>query len=271
MNLKENKMAITSQEILDKIRFDSKKGVGYYNKDNKDKEDKKNKKNNYADDVPVGLHLLDNICSSLSLDLASREALTADSKAILAAPQALNPGSEIAENSIYDQMKSALIQLFDNGENTLQRYKCKIRINLTDGSNPEFIANLTKDVRNFKKYIPIEGRKEVIDFITDLRKIVKDKTGYFPYIGKFHYNTQGTRTRTIEPMTAVVIYYDADNKGWSGYLMVYDWIHKFDLFDQYLTDKQRASSVKAQDTFTHPNHQKARPLTWAQRRAQGLK
>jgi hypothetical protein len=267
-----NKTALTSQEILQRIKNDSKKGVGYYNKDNiKNKENKENK-NNYADDVSLGEpHLLHNPLSFVSLGIASCEAQEVNSEAILASPEAVNPGSEIAQNSIYDQMKTALIQLFDNGEDTLQRYKCKVRINLTDGTNPEFIASLTKDIRNFKKYIPVEGREEVIEFATEVRKKIKKITGNYPYIGKFHFNAQGAGNRTIEPMTAVAIWYDADAKGWSGCLMIYDWVHQFDLFSQYLTDKQRAARVKAQDTFTHPNHQKARPLTWAQRRAQGLK
>jgi hypothetical protein len=262
-------MAITSHEILERIKIDSKKCVGYYNKDNKENKDNKN---NYADDVSlVQTHLLHNDLSSVSLGIASCEARTANPEVILAPPEALCSGSEIAPNEIYDQMKTALIQLFDNGEDTLQRYKCKVRINLTDGTNPEFIASLTKDIRNFKKYIPVEGREQVIEFASEVRKKIKKVTGNYPYIGKFHFNAKGAGNRTTEPMTAVAIWYDADARGWSGCLMIYDWVHQFDLFSQYLTDKQRESRVKAQDTFTHPNHQKARPLTWAQRRAQGVK
>lgn len=260
---------MTSHEILERISLDSKKGVGYYNKDNK--ENKENK-NNYADDLSLGqTHLLHNDLSSVSLGIASREARTADSEVILASPEALCSGSEIDPNSIYDQIKTALIQLFDNGESARQRYKCKVRINLTDGTNPEFIANLTKDPRNFRKYIPAEGREQVLEFAREMRKEIKNKTGFYPYIGKFHFNAKGAGSRTTEPMTAVAIWYDADVKGWSGSLMILDWVHNFDLFSQYLSDKQRAVGVKAQDTFTHPNHQKARPLTWSQRRAQGVK
>lgn len=257
---------LTQAEIVEYIRKNATTGVGYYNKDNKDKEDKKDKilgRNNPFLTSSSGLEatpLKVNSCSMLSSSEGQQgEEEPLDSGAL---------GSEIEEMKILSDMKTAIIQLYDNGEQSKQRYKLKTRINLKDGENPEFIANLTKDLRNFKKYIPEEGKTEVLEFATHFRKEIKTQFGSYPYLGKFHFNTGGQGSRTIEPNTVVAVWYDSDNKGWSGALMIYDWILKFDLFNEYLSDKQKQAGVKCQTTWTHPDHQKARPKTWAQQRAE---
>jgi hypothetical protein len=165
------------------------------------------------------------------------------------------------------QIDRALIQLFDNGETARQRYKLKTRINLHDKSdNPEFIAPMTKDFRNFKRYIPAEGREAVLEYATEIRKKIKAQFGSYPYIGKFHLNNGSGASIQVEPNTLAAVWYNAEEGGWSGVLMIQDWIYHFDLFKDYLTDKQKIIGVKAQTLYINPEHDKrVRPLTWAQR------
>jgi len=255
---------LTQEQILSIIRKNATTGVGYYNKDNKDKEDKKDKilgTNNPFSSVSSGQQAEPAKVDSLSM-LSSGEGQQGEEEPLDSGAL----GSEIEEIKILSEMKTAIIQMYDNGEQSKQRYKLKTRINLKDGENPEFIANLTKDLRNFKKYIPEEGKAEVLEFAAHFRKEIKAQFGSYPYLGKFHFNTGGQGSRTIEPNTVVAVWYDTDNKGWSGALMIYDWTIRFDLFTEYLSDKQKQAGVKSQTTWTHPDHQKARPKTWAQQR-----
>ena len=170
-----------------------------------------------------------------------------------------------------DDIRRASIQMYDNGEDAVQRYKIKVSIDLVDGERVEFIASLTKDMRNFKKYIPEQCRDMIIRAATMFRKDTKAKFNTYPYLGKFHLN-QG-RGRHVhsqtEPNTFVAVWYDTEEKGWCGELMIYDWTHRFDLFDEYLTEKQKKAGVKCQDIYTNPQHdQRIRPLTWAEQRQQ---
>jgi hypothetical protein len=241
------------------------KGVDTYNKDNRDN---KENKDNYCE--------RDNQFSSCSLGLASSEALKSDgsSQVPLACSQeegALPHLVQARASTPLDksQIKSCIMQLFDNGEAARQRYKFKIRLNLTDGTNPEFIASLTKDMRNFRKYIPQPYTVEIIDAVSQLRRDIKQQTGLWPYVGKLHMNTQDNprAAKQIEPNTYVLVWWDAEEKGWSGGLHFHNWQHKFDLFTDYLTAKQRAMGVKCQDTWKNPQYDtRPRPQTWAQQR-----
>jgi transcriptional antiterminator Rof (Rho-off) len=173
-----------------------------------------------------------------------------------------------------DMIQRAVIQLYDNGETAVQRYKLKVGIDLVDGERVEFIASLTKDFRNFKKYIPSESKDTVIKLATAFRSTIKSQTHSYPYLGKFHMNQGRGRNvhSQVEPHTFTAVWFDTEDRGWSGELMIYDWCYKFDLFDTYVTEKQRSSGVKCQDTWANPNYDpRQRPLTWAQKRQQGLK
>jgi hypothetical protein len=245
-----------------------KKGVGTYNKDNRDNKDNKN---NYCE--------RDNKFSPRSLGIASDEALESilDNHLSLTSSQEggallhLSQAGAPTPNLDSDQIKGCIFQLFDNGETAKQRYKFKIRLNLTDGTNPEFIASLTKDFRNFRKYIPEPYRQDIIDMANEERKLIKRQTGSFPYCGKLHLNTahNPTATKQIEPNTFVVVWWDPEDKGWSGIIKFQDWVKEFDLFTEYLTVKQKAMGVKCQDNWQNPKFDKrVRPLTWAEQRAQ---
>ena len=106
------------------------------------------------------------------------------------------------------------------------------------------------------------------------RKRIKALTGNWPYIGKLHINTgAGAHRKTIqnEPDTLVIVWWDPEERGWSGVVKLQNWIHEFDLFTDYLSPKQKSQGVKAQDTWKNPKHDKTiRPLTWAEQRAKGV-
>lgn len=243
------------------------KGVDAYNKDNRDN---KENKNNYCKQ--------DNQLSPISLGLASYEALESESESQVPLASSQEEGAlpHLSQARAptpldSDQIRGCILQLFDNGEAARQRYKFKVRLNLTDGTNPEFIASLTKDFRNFRKYIPEPYRDSIIELVQDERRWVKQNTGSYPYCGKLHLNTANnpTATKQIEPNTFVVVWWDPEDKGWTGIIKFQDWIHKFDLFTEYLTAKQKAMGVKCQDNWQNPKHDKrVRPLTWAEQRQQ---
>ena len=242
-------------------------GVGAYNKDNRDN---KENKNNYCE--------RDNKFSPISSGLASDEAPESDQEdqrslsfgqktgALPHLSQARAPTPLDA-----DQIKSCILQLFDNGETARQRYKFKVRLNLTDGTNPEFIASLTKDFRNFRKYIPEPYKDDIIKLARHIREQVKKQHNNIAYVGKLHMNdaTDPRATKQIEPNTFVSVWWNPEERGWSGTILFQNWHHQFDLFSEYLTAKQKSMGVKCQDNWQNPKYDKrVRPLTWAEQRQQ---
>jgi len=239
------------------------KGVGYYNTDNRNKKDKTLTTDNglsiYSSGIEADASLVEVPLES-PLDLANGEGALPSMSVAARAPTPLDA----------DQVKSCVFQLFDNGEGSTQRYKYKLRLNLTDGTNPEFIASLTKDLRNFKKHIPGPNRERIIEVAMAERKRIKKLTSNWPYIGKLHLNPGfGAHRKTIqvEPDTLVVVWWDPEERGWSGAVMLQNWVHEFDLFENFLTAKQKSQGVRAQDSWKNPKYDKTvRPQTWAQKR-----
>ncbi len=253
---------LTSQEILAHLKLNS--GVDYYNEDNKDNEDNEN---NYSKH--------ENGFRSLSIGIATDVAQTEIIEGLL--PEGQREEEEDLSSSEtlpldQDQVERFIIQLFDNGADAFQRYKLKIRLNLTDKTNPEFIASLTKDIRNFKKYVPEPYRDEIIAMAVEERQRIKKQYGVYPYLGKFHFNVgYGAKRKNtgnqIEPDTLAIVWWDEDVKGWSGIFKIQNFAREFDLFTEYLTAKQKSQGVKAQDNWTNPKYdQKIRPKTWAEQR-----
>jgi hypothetical protein len=244
--------------------------VHYYNLyklDNKD-----NKDNKYAEETSADI---ENTCGSLRSGLAS---LSASQDIPIQVGQVVS-GDNIPDEVLpilnEDMISRAVIQFFDN-EGQKQRYKVKIRFNLVDKENPEFIATLTKDWSNFKKYIPAECRDDIINKATHIRSTIKAQHGVYPYLGKFHlansWNKGRRQPNEIEPNTLAAIWWDSEEKGWSGVVCIHDWIYEFDLFEENLTAKQKTSGCKAATLYINPKHDKrVRPKTWAQRRSEAAK
>lgn len=261
---------LTAEQVLAHIRANQqakptssdKKGVGYNNRDNK--ENKENKENT------------DTRSASLSsCPEATPPSQATPSQAIV--ESILSPSQEVAKPEYCLAMEAptpdedsslinkafvhrALFTLYDNGESTTkshQRYKFQVTINPADkpSDKHEFIGSLTKDLRNFKKYLP-----EGIDYedIKQLRTQVKKRYGSYPYIGKLHYN-HGRKTHSQrnqnEPYSFVAVYYNEAEKGWDFILNMYDWIHQGSLYDSNLTKKQESQNVKATDIWFNPDYE----------------
>jgi hypothetical protein len=242
--------------------------VHYYNLyklDNKD-----NKDNKYAEETSADI---ENTCGSLRSGLAS---LSASQDIPIQVGQVVS-GDNIPDEVLpilnEDMISRAIIQFFDN-EGQKQRYKIKIRFNLVDKENPEFIATLTKDWSNFKKYIPTECKDHVMESAREFRAHIKKTYDTIPYMGKFHLNTgkqQGT-TRgftNIEPWTFVFVWFDSVNSQWQYAIQFYDF-HRNGTFDEtYITAAQKRVGVKSQDLYINPKYdQVKRPKTWAQQRSE---
>jgi hypothetical protein len=170
-------------------------------------------------------------------------------------------------------VERCVISLFDNGEQSKQRYKLTIRLNLKDeaqSNSPEFIAPMSKDPRSFRRYSPVGTREELVDFHNEIRKYVKGQgIDNKPYFGKLHLNNEnwelGRKSIQVEPLCFASVWYDGE--GWSGIIKMYDFLLPFDLFSDHLTAKQKSMNVKSTYLWLNPKYQKSRrPLTWAERR-----
>jgi hypothetical protein len=238
------------------------RGVVYYNIDNKDNLYNEYNVPNRSLSRSVGIEAF---ASPSPEGLPSCQEGT-ESLTVMSEDEAVTPLCE-------DQVRGWIAQLFDNGETAFQRYKFKIRLNLTDNTNPEFIASLTKDMRNFKKHLPEQNKEEILKYINHKRKEIKQETDHYPYVGKFHLNQGANHRRQktcnlVEPDTFVIVWYDNENRGWNARFLIQDFTQEIALFSEYLTAKQKMLGVKAQEQWQNPKYDnRVRPLTWAEKRA----
>jgi hypothetical protein len=236
------------------------RGIGYYNTYNI------NNKDNKENTLPLKESNTENEFLIQSFGLASRE-----EKEARMSPEGVvgSAAPGLDENSVL----GTVVQLFDNGQNELQQYKLKVRLNLTDKSNPEFIAPLTKNIQNFKRYIPQPYRDELITLAQQSRKEIRDKFDVWPYLGKFHLNqgrSAGTHKISIEPNTMAIVWYNNIDKHWTFTLRIHDFTLLGDLDETYLTSKQKVIGVKCQYVYRNEKFIEAeRPLTWIEQRRQG--
>ncbi len=266
---KENKMKTNNATVAVPEQV-----VGYYNLYNLDNKD--NRDNKYVKEVPSSTYI-DNICRSISSDLAS---LSASQNIPASQPGGVICSGEgnIAEEDLpilcEDMISRAIIQLFDNGEEAKQRFKIKVRFNLVDKENPDFIATLTKDWSNFKKYIPAECKEDIMESARLLRAKIKREYNIVPYMGKFHLNIgkQAGATKgftNIEPETMAFVWYDNVNAQWKYFIMFYDFVRNGTFDATHLTPAQIKAGVKTQDLYINPKYDTVkRPKTWAQQRAE---
>lgn len=173
-------------------------------------------------------------------------------------------------------VERAIITFFDNGEDAKQRYKIAIRLNLKDepaSESPEFIAPLTKDARTFRRYSAPGTRDDLIAFHDEMRLYVRSLgIDNKPYFGKFHLNHgkwgEGRAKIQVEPLSYATVWYDGE--GWCGVVKLYDFVLKFDLFQNNITQRQQKNGVKSTYLWLNPKYSRqSRPLTWAERRQIG--
>ena len=250
--------------------------VHYYNLYNLD--NKNNRDNKYVGETPTDK---DNILGSLwsgraSLSASQDSVPQVESFVPQVESSVLQVGNLSNEESVLndDMIARAVIQFFDNGETAKQRFKLKVRFNLVDKENPEFIATLTKDWSNFKKYIPEECKEFIMNHARDLRSEIKAKYNIVPYMGKFHLNIgkQAGASKgftNIEPNTLAFVWYDNVNSQWKYFIMFYDFIRNGTFDAAHITPAQVKAGIKTQDLYINPKYDTIkRPKTWAQQRAE---
>jgi hypothetical protein len=173
------------------------------------------------------------------------------------------------------QVKRAVVQFYHNqGQGNKQERKLKVRLNCDFGSgeeNIDFIATLTNDLGNFKKYHPEESREFIQDWAMTNRSVIRKTYTTKPYMGKFHENNgwrKGlSQINQIEPWTGCLLWYDAQAKAYIGLIRIYQWEEIFELEQDKITDRQRQTNLKAQKLWFNPEHLNIiRPKTWAQKR-----
>jgi hypothetical protein len=96
-----------------------------------------------------------------------------------------------------------------------------------------------------------------------------------PQQGKFHLNGGRKNKKTIiqvEPECYGAIVYNSEINEYVVYLKLYDlWIMQETLSSDYLTDNQKKTNVRGQRLWINPKFDtRVRPLTWAEKRKQGL-
>jgi hypothetical protein len=169
-----------------------------------------------------------------------------------------------------DEVRVAMLQLYKNDN---QRYKLKLRLNLTDDSSVDFIANLTTDRRNFKKYLP-EGCEEwFVDWSDTNAKEIKDHYGVKPYRGKFHVSQPfkpGVKVMTqIEPWSQCLVWYNPVDKVWMTCVQTYQFSLIRELSEEGITPAQLKNNLHRHDIWRNPKYDdRQRPKTWAQLRAE---
>lgn len=228
------------------------KGVGYYNIDNRENRDKRE---NIVD-----------VDSSLDSSFGATPPQTDESPILSpgqkgeAMPQAepLDNLSPTPDNDCINEafVHRARFTLYDNGEQAKQRYKFGVRIH--ESQDPtithDFLASLTKDMRNFKQYLP-----EGVDYeeMKEIRKSIKEDYDTYPYMGKLHYNegVKGYSQRTSnEPYSWVVVWYNREEGGWDYLLKMYNWVQDGSLYNNTLSQKQRQTNVKADGMWFNPRY-----------------
>lgn len=168
------------------------------------------------------------------------------------------------------QVKRCLVQLWDNGENSRQRYKLKVRLNLTDGSDVDFIASLTKDPRNFIKHTA--DKEMAREWKNEFNEFVKKNFGVRPWLGKFHLvsgaYTSKFHTQVVEPNCFATVWWDEAAKDWTATIMIYDFsLEEVDMQSRNVTELQRNKGCRSSRLWINPaTNNKVRPLTWAEQR-----
>jgi hypothetical protein len=242
-------------------------GVGYYNKGEY--------KDNKEEYIPNGTSsVLLGRASPLASPHAIREVESLDSKPrgkeeLLDSGAAAEDLAPLGPHNI----KRAMIQFFNNPDGR----KFKVRVNLADGTNAEFIAPLQpiSNLTNFLKHTG-DHKEDAREWFTEIRAYCKKQYETKPQQGKFHENTgkRGQRMKTIavEPSCYGSVCYNPEDRSYIGFVKIYDLIlSDIGLEEGYLTELQKKNNVRGQYLWINPRFDtRERPLTWAEKRKRGL-
>ena len=255
------------------------KGVSYNNKDYKENKDYK-----------------DYRFAPLSLDSASRSAV-ASREIVKPQPssteegqlgwepldsrggevKAETPGLGIKNPAITPaEVDRCILTFYDNGEGTRQRYKLAITINPNSAPNEkwEFIANLNKDRRIFRRNVPEENQEFVLEFGDLMRDQCKKKYNVYPFLGKIHNNSKSdsNQPNQKEDGCAAAVYWNGSE--WMATVMLWEYFIKdIPLTDSFFNEKQKKSNAKSSsgvlygpESVTKANWQKSARPTFKSRK-----
>lgn len=180
----------------------------------------------------------------------------------------------IAHSTPHDMIKEtdvrrAFFQLYKNEE----RYKLKVRLNLIMNGQEhtvDFIAPLTTDRRNFKKYTPLECGDWFVEWSDMNCKDIKEQVGVKAYRGKFHlaqgYKSGRKVITQVEPWSQCVVWFNPASKSWWYIVNCYAFDQIGEMTEEGLTIQQKKANLHRQNIWTNPEHDtRVRPQTWAQR------
>lgn len=167
-----------------------------------------------------------------------------------------------------DLVVKCYTQLFRNDE---RNYKLKVRLNLTDDTDADFIAKLTQDRRNFRKYLP-EGCEDWFVEWSDCQwRSVKEQLDTKAYRGKFHQAQayqQGRKVLTqVEPWCQCVVWFNPELRQWQSVINLYEFSIFQTLSTDTITKAQQRNNLHCQDIWLNAKYdQRIRPKTWAEQR-----
>jgi hypothetical protein len=180
------------------------------------------------------------------------------------------PQAPAADSIRTNQVHRSIVQLFKNED----RYKLKIRLNLVIDHkeiDADFIAPLTLDRRNFKRYNPPGCEQWFIEQSDTWVKEIRNSLGVKAYRGKFHESQgyrPGRKTITqVEPWCQCAVWFNPETKSWFYSLSMYEFaLLGRELSDDSITARQKQNNLHRQDQWRNPQYDtRTRPLTWAQR------
>jgi hypothetical protein len=170
-------------------------------------------------------------------------------------------------------VKRALFTLFNNDNG---RRNLAVRLNLTDGTNAEFVAAVQQksNLTNYLKHTGIY-KETAREWFTGIRKYCKQEMGVMPQTGKWHLNQKkrgtGLQTIQVEPQCYGSVAYDKESTEYMLFVKMYDLMIMNELMtSESLTEKQRAQGVRGQFLWINPRFDdRQRPKTFAQLRKEG--
>lgn len=231
-----------------------KNGVGYITKNNKEEQ----RTTKYADSSVF----LPGQASGLKVNDARGEEASLEEN--FSSQVGIICSTPLSESNVL----RSITQLWDNGEQAKQRYKLKVRLNLTDGSSVDFIAPLTKDPRNFIKHTADRdlARQWRDQSIQQIRK----NYGVRPWLGKFHMvqNSYSSKYQklAIEPNCFATVWWDEEAREWSATIIIYNFAQEeIDMQSRNVSKAQWDKGCRSSRLWVNPQHDKTkRPLTWAE-------
>ena len=236
-------------------------GVEYYNK-----EEQRNNKEEHITTTTSFVSL--GRTSSSDASHLSKDTLLAQGSSEPREREVVMEGEEAPLGN--HNVKRAIVQLFNNDSGTR---KLKIRLNLDDDTNAEFIAPLQprSNLTNFLRYTA-DAKEEARQVFVGLRKHIKRTLGVTPQQGKFHERvgarTGSKQTIQVEPGCYGAIGWCAEDKQYQCWIVLYGLeLLAIPLSDEHITAAQKRSNVRGQYLWINPRFDtRTRPKTWAQKR-----